>query len=575
VRQVISICILALVATFTASCARSPAPSRNETTAMHAMVVATSGTGAAEVGLAALRRGGTAMDAVLTTAMLQPCLAAGSYVSYAGILALVYFDAASNEVYSLDAGYNTVRGEKYPRTIPGPSVATQVEKGLLSAISYEPSGRTALVPGFLAGVEAGHARFGKLAFADIVEPAVRCADNGFEYTQSLSDSVRTRDAVLDRLAETKAVFRKADGERYAVGEIFRQPELANTLRAVVKQGVREHIYEGDWAKAFVDAVRRDGGYMTLEDLASYQPTWSDPVHGKFNGYDVYAFGRPAHFGAALIESLNLATSARLTQMPSYQRSPQTLFHLMQIGKIAMIYDPKHEARVSRALGMDFSPASRLQQHTADALWRQMQSRGFPEISAPSHKTNAHTDVVVAVDARGNVAALVHSINTVNFGATGIFVHGISVPDSASFQQWEIAQLLPGARLPATIAPGIALKNGKPVLGFGAAGHGWYMRTLAALVSVLGRDMTPQQAINAPSMGAFDFSKAAAGEVTGTVAVDDFDDAYLQELRDLGQSVKEDDAARGYWIGVSIDERSGTLHGGALREHDSSGMAVGY
>jgi gamma-glutamyltranspeptidase / glutathione hydrolase len=120
-----------------------------------------------------------------------------------------------------------------------------------------------------------------------------------------------------------------------------------------------------------------------------------------------------------------------------------------------------------------------------------------------------------VDEQGNVAALVHSINTTNWGATGIFVNGISVPDSASFQQWEIAQLPPGARLPAAIAPGIALKNGKPVLGFGDAGFGVHMRTIAALVSVLGKGMTPQQAINAPSIGGFVISKAAAGEVSGT------------------------------------------------------------
>lgn len=515
------------------------------------------------------------MDAVMTTAMLQPCLAAGSYVSYAGILALVYYDAATNEVYSLDAGYNTVRGEKYPRTIPGPSVAAQVENGPGNAINYEPSGRTALVPGFLAGVEAGHARFGKLPFAEIVDPAIRCAENGFEYTPSLFHSVRAREAVLDRLAETKAVFRKANGERYAVGEIFRQPELAKTLRAVVKEGVREHIYKGDWARAFVDAVRRDGGHMALEDLASYQPTWNDPVRGKFNGYDVYAFGRPAHFGAALIESLNLATSARLVQLPTYDRSPQTLFYLMQIGRISMIHNARLEARVSRALGVDFSPESRLDQHTADVLWSKMQSRGFPEVSAILRKSSAHTDVVVAVDARSNVAALVHSINTVNWGATGIFVNGISVPDSASLQQWEIAQLPPGARLAPTIAPGIAFKNGKPVLGFGAAGFGGHMRTIAALVSVLGKGMTPQQAINAPSIGGFTVSKQSAGEVTGTVAAGDFDETYLKELRDLGQPVEEDNAARGYWIGVSIDPMNGTLHGGALRELNLDGIAVGY
>jgi hypothetical protein len=64
-------------------------------------------------------------------------------------------------------------------------------------------------------------------------------------------------------------------------------------------------------------------------------------------------------------------------------------------------------------------------------------------------------------------------------------------------------------------------------------------------------------------------------VCNTVGVGDFDDAYLKELRDLGQPVKEDNAARGYWIGVSIDQMNGTLHGGALRELNSGGTAVGY
>lgn len=185
--------------------------------------------------------------------------------------------------------------------------------------------------------------------------------------------------VLDRLAETKAIFRNADGERHAVGEIFRQPELAKTLRAVVKEGVREHIYEGDWAKASVDAVRRDGGHMALEDLASYQPTWNEPVRGKFNGYDVCAFGRPAHFGTALIESLNLVTSARLIQMPAYDRSHQTLFYLMQIGKISRIRHARLEARVGRALGVDFSPESRLESRPLPA---QVKQRSTPQVHSP-------------------------------------------------------------------------------------------------------------------------------------------------------------------------------------------------
>ena len=152
-----------------------------ELIAPHAMVVASSGAGAADAGLELLKRGGTAMDAAMAVAMAQPCHAMGSFVSYAGVITVVYFDSASGKVYGLDGGFNTVRGEKSPLTIPAPA-------GDLVALSRtgpasQPSGRTALVPGFFAGVEAAHKRFGKRPFAEVVAPAIRCAEQGFALTQ--------------------------------------------------------------------------------------------------------------------------------------------------------------------------------------------------------------------------------------------------------------------------------------------------------------------------------------------------------------------------------------------------------
>src|SRR5262249_7878166 len=105
------------------------------------MVAVTSEALAARVGLEALQQGGSAADAALATALTQIVLTAGSLISYAGILTMVYYDAASKKVYSLNAGYNTVLDEKEPLTIP--------RHGM-------PSGRSVLVPGFFAGVQAAH-----------------------------------------------------------------------------------------------------------------------------------------------------------------------------------------------------------------------------------------------------------------------------------------------------------------------------------------------------------------------------------------------------------------------------------
>jgi gamma-glutamyltranspeptidase / glutathione hydrolase len=544
-----------------------------EVTAPHAMVVASSGAGAADAGLELLKRGGTAMDAAMAVAVAQPCHAMGSFVSYAGILTLVYFDAASGKVYSLDGGFNTVRGEKNPLTIPGPAGDLVASSG--GGPAYAPSGRTALAPGFFAGVEAAHKRFGKRPFAEIVEPAIRCAEQGFALTKYDYDLIQARHEVLERLPETKAVFAKPDGSGYHVGEIFKQPALARTLHAVARQGALRYLYKGAWGKKLVAAVRREGGFMTLEDLDAYAPTWSDAVHGTFNGYEIYSLGPPMVSGLAMIQSLQLTEKAGLVQMPLYSREPSALFKLLQISKVGtMLANPDGSADLAQRLHLDLSAPSRLQPGTTDALWSALQGGKVPMVKAIA--ATEHTASVVAVDAKGNVAAVVHSINTVNWGSTGLFVEGISIPDSASFQQRVIASLPPGARLPETTHPGVVLQDGQVVLGFGASGIGSMTRAIAVLLNVLGHGMTPQEAIDEPSLGGFEARRGPPPEVVATVGQGEFDDAYLKALSELGQSTKASNSARGYWLGIGIDPKTGTRHAGIVREFPQlAGGAVGY
>src|SRR6185436_20113530 len=97
-------------------------------------------------------------------------------------------------------------------------------------------GRTALVPGYFAGVEAAHRRFGKRRFADLVKPAIDCAEQGYKLSPEIAGIMKSRQAVLQRLPATRALFTHADGQPYAAGDQFRQPELAQTLRAVAKHG---------------------------------------------------------------------------------------------------------------------------------------------------------------------------------------------------------------------------------------------------------------------------------------------------------------------------------------------------
>ena len=113
-----------------------------------AVVSGTSEALAVRAGLEALKQGGSAADAALTTSLAQIALAAGSYVSYAGAMTVVYFEAATGKTYAMNARFNTLLEENDPLSIP---------------VSGIPSGRTALVPGFMAGAQALHDRFGRLS----------------------------------------------------------------------------------------------------------------------------------------------------------------------------------------------------------------------------------------------------------------------------------------------------------------------------------------------------------------------------------------------------------------------------
>ncbi len=548
--------------------------SPSESVAAHGMVTATTGAAAVEAGVDMLRKGGSAADAVAATALAQICLAAGSWVSYAGIYSMVYFDASTGRVHNLNAGFNTIEGEEDPHGIPGVD-PEEIAKGGLSAFQSQASGRTALTPGFMAGIEATHKRFGKLPLQAIFEPAIRCAEEGFPWTAGHARQYAFRQSVLSRLEETRSVFAKPDGSPYAVGEIFRQPTLGKTLRRAADEGIGDYMYRGGWAEALVAAVRRDGGKMTMADLHDYEVVWSEPAHGSYHGHDIYSHGLPAAGGACLTEAMNVAELAELSTKGRYSQSPEALYWLAQIAKLAFVVgaaplsDSSELQAAIRSLGIDLSLSSRLSKDTSRALWEAMTSGGLPGIGASADRP-AHSDSVVAIDQWGNMAAVVHSINTVSWGSTGIFVQGVSIPDSASFQQQAVAVAGLGRRLADPTNPGLVLKDGQPLMAFGSIGAGLHIRTVGSLIAVLDLGLTPQQAIDEPSIGGF-----LDGIDKLTVGTKEFAPELLQAVRDLGQDVVENDPMRGYWIGIQVDPVSRELHGGAIRELALGGRAVGY
>ncbi len=180
---------------------------------------------AQRAGLEALMQGGSSADAAITTSLAQTALGAGATISYFGILTVVHYDAASGEVSSMNASWNTVLGEDDPLSIPGEMEIVNPKPN--------PSARTALVGGFMKGVEALSERFGKLPFASLFDPAIEIAEEGFVWGESQDRFYLShRKEILSHLPESRAVFTQEDGSWLEAGDIFRQPALAKTLSAV-------------------------------------------------------------------------------------------------------------------------------------------------------------------------------------------------------------------------------------------------------------------------------------------------------------------------------------------------------
>ncbi|MEO8449942.1 MAG: gamma-glutamyltransferase [Gemmatimonadota bacterium] len=543
------------------------------------MITGTTGALAIHAGLLTLKAGGSAADAAMTTALAQIALAAGSWVSYAGLMNLMYFDAASGKVSSMNAVFNTVKGETDPRTIPACTTA---------------SGRTALVPGFFAGVQAVHDRFGKLPFSALFGPAIKIAEQGVPASAALAQFIQTKRVVLSRLPATKRIFTKPDGSWYAVGDLFRQPELAATLRTVAAQGAG-YIYRGDWARHLVNAVRQDGGKMTMEDLAAYRVQWGEPLRTTYRGYQVFATGAPNFGGAKTLEVLNLWELAHVSPETHYWDSPEALYWLIQATQLNYVLGPPGggvgppEAWVKRQFpGVDLSLASRAEKGTAQRFWALMQSPKWHELkerarvaqdsAAAAMRTSAggggHSDAIVVVDAAGNVAALTHSINTAIWGGTGINIDGISIPDAACFQQDLIGRVEPGSRLPDPTNPMILLRDGKFAFAGSSVGAGLHENTAEMLINLLDYGKTPQEALGAPQFGAPDFGTT----YSQSLAEGDFAPAAVDAIKARGQPAELKPKAQlqalyGWWISIKRDPVTGQLLGGTPGPYN--GLAEGH
>lgn len=532
------------------------------------MIASSRGGQPLEDAVSILQQGGNAMDAALAMTVAQVTYALGSWVSMAGLFTMAYYDAKSGKVHSMNAGFNTVQNETDPLTIP-PSAL--VDK---SAPENVTSGRAVLVPGFFAGIQSAHDKFGRLPFARLFDSAIGIANQGVYVTPDFAEYLTKNQQHFSRLPETRKVFTRSNGAFYKEGDLFLQPALARTLQSIAGQGA-DYIYKGPWGKKFVAGVQADGGKMTMKDLADYRVEWADPIHMNYRGYDVYAHHQ-AHF---MFGMLGLSQAGNVPAMGRYYESAESFYWFHKIFRATGTNMSMMGERINHLVvpAQDWLDPAKVAKY-----WQQVRAGTFP--SAPRSKLPHHSDCIAVIDKEGNVAVLTHSTNT---GSTGLFVDGISVPGPAANQQPGILKAGPGNKLPNFIPNTIVLKHGKPVIATSAIGMALHQETVKVLTNVIDYGTSGRDAVDAPSFVEPGYDMAGAFEAE-TVLTGDYGHEVLEGVRARGMQIDEvpfepveplkscvQNAPRpgvGLVTAIVVDPKSGEYEGVSTR---FSGGALGY
>jgi gamma-glutamyltranspeptidase/glutathione hydrolase len=169
------------------------------------------------------------------------------------------------------------------------------------------------IPGTVVGLASAHRKFGHLPWSDLIEPAVKLADKGFPVSERLHDEMKDSRKCFLKFPSSTKFFLKKNKKVYEPGEIWRQPDLAVTLKRIQEHG-GEEFYTDRTAKLIVASMKMHGGLITMEDLKKYRAIEREPERCTYRGYDVYAMPLPSSGGITQTEILNILEGYRLEGM---------------------------------------------------------------------------------------------------------------------------------------------------------------------------------------------------------------------------------------------------------------------
>jgi gamma-glutamyltranspeptidase/glutathione hydrolase len=431
------------------------------------------------------------------------------------------------------------------------------------------------VPGAVHGWFELHGRLGRLPMAELLAPAIDYAENGFPVTQVIAGDWADDADILASYPGFADVFMPG-GKAPAAGQMFRNPRLAETYRAIAEGG-RDAFYRGDIARKIHDYMRVHGGYLSCDDLAEHRSAWVDPVMTTYRGYEVWELP-PNGQGIAVLEMLNLLEGFDIAALGC--GSPEYLHLLVEAKKLAFEDRAHHYADPEFA---DVPVAALISKDYADRrrglIDRTRASQQLP-YGEPESLNLGDTVYLTVADQSGNMISLIQS----NFRGMG---SGMT-PDDLGFVLHNRGEMFhlnsahanvyaPAKRPFTTIIPAFVTTDGEPYMSFGVMGADMQPQgQVQVLINMIDFGMNIQEAGDAPRIRHDGSSDPSGGKMTdgGVIYLESsYGEKILGALEALGHRTARGVGGYGGYQAIQRDSAQGVYRGASESRKD--GQAAGY
>ncbi len=456
---------------------------------------------ATQVGLDILKKGGNAIDAAVAVGFsLAVVLPRAGNLGGGGFM-LVH-----------EAEKGSTKSFNYREMAPAKSYKDMyldadgnVDREKLNA-QYLSSG----VPGSVAGMARALELYGTMPLADVIAPAIKLAEDGFIVTYDLARVLKSLEKRLRKWTETEKIFYKANGGYYEAGDLLVQKDLAWSLKEIAKEGP-DAFYKGKVGKKIAKDMKKNNGFITMDDLNNYKVEELEPVWGSYRGYDVASMPPPSSGGVHIVQMLNILEYFPLGYLG--HNSAETIHLMAETMKLAYADRSEHlgdpnfwDVPVKGITSKAYAAALKEKINR----WEATPSEQIKPSKPQAYESDETTHFTV-VDKNGNVVTSTYTLNF-SFGSgvvakgTGILMNNEMSDFAAKPGEADAFGLIgglanavePGKRPLSSMTPTMVFKDGQPYFATGSPGGSRIITTvLQTILNIIDHDMNVAEAAHAP------------------------------------------------------------------------------